>query len=96
MDASDYLFVGNLYETRRMQYTVMNLAGSNPQASVNGKLKYGSKGTPAVRIHLDIPTDINAHPFWPWREGEIANLFSGCPPGDYYTEVWDVYKDGVF
>ncbi len=96
LNAGDYLFVRNLYETRRMQYTLMNLAGNHPQTSVNGKLKYGSKGTPAVRIHLQVPEDINAHPFWPWRESEIANLFNSCPPGDYYMAAWDVYKDGVF
>ncbi len=96
LEAGDYLLVRNLYETRRMQYTLMNLAGTHPQTSVDGKLKYGSKGTPAVRIHLEIPDDMNAHPFWPWRESEIANLFNSCPPGNYYMEAWDVYKDGVF
>lgn len=60
------------------------------------ELKYGSKGTPAVRIHLEVPANMNAHPFWPWRESEIANLFNSCPPGDYYMEAWDVYIDGVF
>lgn len=96
LKAGDYLFVRNLYETRRMQYTLMNLAGNHPQTSVDGKLKYGSKGTPAVRIQLTVPEDVNAHPFWPWRESEIANLFNSCPPGTYYMEAWDVFRDGVF
>ncbi len=96
LEAGDYLFVRNLYETRRMQYALMNLAGNHPQTGVDGKLKYGSKGTPAVRIQLTVPSEVSAHPFWPWRESEIANLFNSCPPGTYYLEVWDVFKDGVF
>ncbi len=95
-DTGDYLFMRNLYETRRMQYTLQNLAGNHPDTSEDGKLKYGSKGTPSVRIQLSVPSDVNAHSFWPWRESEIANLFNSCPPGTYYMEAWDVYKDGVF
>ena len=92
----DYLFVRNRYESLRMQYTLQNLAGNHPDTSENGKLKYGSKGTPAVRICLSIPSEITAHSFWPWRASEIENLFNSCPPGTYYMEAFDVYKDGVF
>lgn len=48
LEAGDYLFIRNLYGTRRMQYTLMNLAGNHPDTSVNGRLKYGIKGTPSV------------------------------------------------
>lgn len=92
----DYLFVRNRYESLRMQYTLQNLAGNHPDTSENGKLKYGSKGTPSVRICLSIPSEIKAHSFWPWRASEIENLFNSCPPGTYYMEAFDVYKDGVF
>ena len=92
----DYLFIRNLYETRRMQYTLMNLAGNHPETSENGKLRYGSKGTPLVRIQLTIDDDMSAQPFWPWRESEIEKEFNAVPPGTYAMEAWDVYSNGVF
>ena len=94
--SGDYLYVHNLYETRRMQYTLMNLAGSNPETSINGRLKYGSKGTPYVRISLTIPDSAPAWSFWPWRDSELTKLFNSCPPGTYSVEAWDLYKDGVY
>ena len=33
----DYLYVRNLYETRRMQYTLMNLAGTTPVPGPSGR-----------------------------------------------------------
>ena len=92
----DYLYVRNLYETRRMQYTLMNLAGTNPETSANGRLRYGSKGTPYVRINLTIPDNSPAWSFWPWRDSELSKLFNSCPPGTYSVEAWDLYKDGVY
>ena len=96
LDAGDYLFIRNLYETRRMQYTLMNLAGSNPQTSVDGKLKYGIKGTPSVTIKLTISDDLTPQFFWPWRESELTNLFNSAPQGTYSVEAWDVYLNGSF
>ena len=92
----DYLYVRNLYETRRMQYTLMNLAGTNPETSSGGKLRYGSKGTPYVRISLTIPDSAGAWSFWPWRDSELTKLFNSCPPGSYSVEAWDTYIDGVY
>ena len=92
----DYLYVRNLYETRRMQYTIMNLAGTNPETSSGGKLLYGKKGTPYVRINLTIPANSPAWSFWPWRDSELAKLFNSCPPGTYSMEAWDLYKNGVY
>ena len=96
LETGDYLFVRNLYESRRMQYTIQNLAGNYPDTSQDGKLKYGNKGTPSVRINLTIDETLNAQSFWPWRESELERLFNSCPPGTYSMEAWDVYKDGVF
>ena len=96
LESGEYLFIRNLYETRRMHYTLQNLAGNHPDTSKDGKLAYGGKGSPAVSIKLSIPSEISAYSFWPWRESEIENLFHSCPPGTYYMEAWDVYKDGVF
>lgn len=96
LEHGDYLFLRNLYESRRMQYTLQNLAGNHPDTSVDGKLKYGSKGTPSVRIQLTVPDGVRAQTFWPWRESEIEKVFESCPPGTYCMEAWDVYKDGIF
>lgn len=95
-ESGDYLFVRNLYESLRMQYTLQNLAGNHPDTSEDGKLKYGAKGTPLVRIKLTINDDLTPQVFWPWRDSELENLFNSCPPGTYSVECWDVYKDGVF
>lgn len=96
LDTGDYLFVRNLYESRRMQYTLQNLAGNHPDASKVGKLKYGAKGTPAVRISLTIDESLMPQSFWPWRESELEKLFNSCPAGTYSMESWDVYKDGTY
>jgi len=96
LESGDYLFVRNLHECRRLQYTVMNLAGNHPDTSEDGKLRYGSKGTPYVRIQFGIPDGVTPQKFWPWRESEVERLFNSCPPGTYSLDVWDVYKDGVF
>ena len=42
----EYLFLRNLYETRRMQYTLMNLAGTHPDTSQGGRLQGD-----ALRLH---------------------------------------------
>lgn len=95
-ETGDYLFVRNLYESRRMQYTIQNLAGNHPDTSENGKLRYGSKGTPLVRIQLTIDEGLHADSFWPWRASELEDDFNSLPPGTYQLEAWDVYRNGVF
>ena len=96
LKSGSYMFIRNLYETRRMQYTLMNLAGNHPDTSVDGSLKYGIKGTPSVRIKLFVSADLDAQSFWPWRESELTNLFNSCPPGTYSVEAWDIFKDGKY
>ena len=93
---SEYLFVRNLYETRRMLYTLYNAIGDNPETWQNGAPVTHPSGNPKVNINLSIADDLNPQNFWPWRESEIVNLFNSCPPGTYSMEAWDVYKDGVF
>ena len=92
----EYLFMRNLYETRRMQYTLYNAIGDNSQTWVDGKPATMANGNPLVRINLSIPDDANAYSFWPWRSSQITDLFNSCPPGEYSCEAWDVYCDGVF
>lgn len=96
LESGEYLFIRNLYETRRMQYTLQNLAGNHPDTSENGKLKYNSVGVPLVRIDLTIDSSATPQVFWPWRDSELESLFNSCPAGTYSVECWDVFKDGVF
>ncbi|PWM20970.1 MAG: S-layer homology domain-containing protein [Collinsella tanakaei] len=96
INGQEYLFVRNLYETRRMLYTLYNAIGNNPETWQNGAPVLHPSGSPKVTINLAIAEDLNPQVFWPWRESEIVNLFNSCPPGTYSMEAWDVYKDGVF
>jgi hypothetical protein len=92
----EYMFVRNLYETRRMQYTLYNAIGDDPQTWQNGKPVTRADGNPLVTVNLTIPEDVNAYSFWPWRSSQITNLFHSCPPGEYSLEAWDVYCEGAF
>lgn len=95
-ETGDHLRVRNLYETRRMQYTLYNAIGANPETWENGAPKLSSKGNQLVHINLSIPDDLSYQMFWPWRASEIVNLFNSLPPGTYSMQAWDVYKDGKF
>lgn len=79
--SGDILFVRNLYETRRMQYTLYNLIG---QSDTDAK------------VSLTIDWEIGVGEFWPWRDSEVEKLFYSSPDGHYYVEAWDIYKDGVY
>ena len=92
----DYLFARNIYESRRMLYTLFNAIGDNPETWKDGKPVLHPSGNAKVKISFTIPTEITPQTFWPWRSSEITNLFNSCPPGTYYMEAWDVYKNGVF
>lgn len=92
----DYLFIRNLYETRRMQYTLYNAIGSEPETWDNGQLKLRGDKTPAARVSLIITNEAGAESFWPWRSDQITADFYSCPPGLYQLEAWDVYADGKY
>lgn len=94
--SGDYLFVRNLYETRRMLYTLYNAIGDNPETWQDGKPTLHPSGNPKVRINLTISDDTQAESFWPWRDSEIVDPFNSNPCGTHSLEAWDVYKDGVF
>jgi len=63
-------------------------------AERNAKLR--GDGSPWVHIHLTLPDEMIGTPFWPWREEAVPEALHSCPGGDYYLEVWDVFKDGKF
>ena len=92
----EYLFMRNLYETRRMLYTLYNAIGDNPETWKDGAPVLFPSGNEKVKIKLSVDPGDKAHSFWPWRAEEIVNNFNSCPPGTYSLEAWDVYKDGVF
>ena len=96
MEGTDYLFVRNLYEMRRMQYTMYNAIGGNEQTWKDGKLVLRSDGSPMARIALTIPDGEDYDSFWPWRPSQLTDDFNACPPGLYQLEAWDVYADGKF
>ena len=91
----EYLFVRNLYEMRRMQYTMYNLIGSNPNTWQDGKLVLKGDGTPLAEVGFDVG-DKEAYSFWPFRESQLENVFNGWASGSFQLEAWDVYKDGAF
>lgn len=97
-DSSDRLFIRNLYETRRMQYTLYNAIGSNSQTWQDGKLVLRSDGSPMARVQLSIPISdaSNAEFFWPWDADQIIRPFNSCPCTLNQIEAWDVYVNGVF
>ena len=88
--AGDTLFIRNLYETRRMQYTVYNALGSESSAW------YGDD--PLATVELSIPADLELYTeaFWPWRASELTDMVHSRPNSRYYVEAWDYYLNGVF
>ena len=83
-NAGDELFLRNLYETRRMQYTLYAAAQRAGHDKLNIQL-----GIPAV---YEAMTQV----FWPWNEGELTKQIPNSPYGTYYVEAWDYYLNGVF
>ena len=92
----DYIFIRNLYETRRMLYSLYNAMGEDDWIMQSGSPRMRGDGTPWVHIHLTLPDDMISAPFWPWREEAVPEVLHSCPGGDYYLEVWDVFKNGRF
>ena len=96
LESGEYIFIRNLYETRRMLYSLYNAKGEDEWIMQDGTPRLRGNGTPWVHIHLTLPDDMDTAPFWPWREEAVPNMLHSCPGGDYYLEAWDVFKDGVF
>ena len=86
----DVLFVRNLYETRRMQYTLYNAIGNSPSSWRDGK--------PLAKVILTIEPEYEPYTghFWPWRESEITKHVANIPRGRFRIEAWDFYSAGIF
>lgn len=89
-DAGDDLFIRNLYETRRMEYTICNALGNEPEAW-NGD-------EPLAKIYLTIPAEYAAYAsnFYPWRASELVDLVHSVPDVRFYVEAWDYFHNGVY
>ena len=86
----DDLFVRNVFEVRRMVYTLYNALGDEPDAWRGGK--------PLFKISTEIPAEYEPYTerFWPWRSEEITDVVRACPNVRYYVDAYDVYHDGVY
>lgn len=96
INGEEYMFIRNLYETKRMLYTLYNAIGANDQTWRDGGPVLRKDGTQLVRIELSIPKGSNPQAFWPWKPERLTEVFNSCPPGTYQMEAWDTYKNGVF
>ena len=85
----DDLFMRNVYEVRRMVYTIYNALGEEPSAWRDGK--------PLATVSTVIPPEYEAYTakFWPWRESELVDLVHSRPNSRYYVDAFDFYHDGV-
>ena len=86
----DDLFVRNVYEVRRMVYTIYNALGEEPDAWRDGK--------PLCKIYTAIPPEYEPYTgvFWPWRSSEITKAVHALPNTRYYVDAWDVYHNGIY
>ena len=86
----EILFVRNLYETRRMQYTLYNAIGNSPGSWRDGK--------PLAKVFLTIPDEYEPYTgyFWPWRASEVTKHVENIPRGRFRVEAWDFYSAGIF
>ena len=86
----DDLFVRNVYEVRRMVYTIYNAIGDEPEAWRDGK--------PLCKIFTEIPPEYEPYTsrFWPWRSAEITSVVHACPNVRYYVDAYDYYHNNVY
>ena len=86
----DDLFVRNVYEVRRMVYTLYNALGDEPDAWRDGK--------PLCKIYTEIPPKYEPYTdrFWPWRAEEITSAVHDLPNVRYYVDAYDYYHNGIY
>ena len=86
----DDLYVRNLYETRRMLYTIYNALGTESDAWRDGKL--------LTKFSLTIPAEYEPWTgvFWPWRSSEIEKHVHNIPNVHFHIEAWDYYHNHNF
>lgn len=89
---SGAILVLNLYETRRMQYTLYNAVANSSEVWQDGTLKLSSKGNPLFRLNLGIKDYTSSQVFWPWYDEQLTKVFYSLPIAQYAVEAWDSYN----
>ena len=84
----DNLHIRNLYETRRMEYTIYNAAMNCPEL--------WKDGVPTLNLHLGISAQNAVQMFWPWQEDQLTQVFCSAPGARFEVEAWDVYHNGKY
>ncbi|MBO6266994.1 MAG: hypothetical protein J6M06_02055, partial [Synergistaceae bacterium] len=86
----DDLFVRNVYEVRRMVYTIYNALGSESNA--------WRDGNPPATVETVIPPEYEAYTtkFWPWNECNLTDLVHSRPSSRYYVDAYDYYHNNVY
>ena len=84
----DNLHIRNLYETRRMEYTIYNAAMNCPEL--------WKDGVPTLNLHLGISAQNAVQMFWPWQEHQLTQVFRSAPGARFEVEAWDVYHNGKY
>lgn len=92
----DNLYILNLYETRRMQYTIYNAVPNCPGLWEGGTLVRDAQGQPILRLQLGITETGGTQYFWPWRDEQLTRVFYSAPGMRFAVEAWDVYHNGKF
>ena len=92
----DMLSVLNLYETRRMQYTLYNAFGKEPSLWENGVLRTSETGVPLAMVQLGIEGETGIRNWWPWNESQITAQVESVPIARYEIAAWDVFFNGKF
>lgn len=86
----------NLYEIRRMQYTLYNAVANSSEVWQDGTLKLSSKGNPLFRLQLEINDTTSVQVFWPWQNEQLTQVFYSLPIAQYSVSAWDIYYNGKF
>ena len=84
----DNLHIRNLYETRRMEYTIYNAAMNCPEL--------WKDGVPTLNLYLGISAQNAVQMFWPWQEDQLTQVFCSAPGARFEVEAWDVYHNGKY
>jgi hypothetical protein len=107
-EAGDKMYILNLYEMRRVQYTLYNYiyplavehySTGQGQLELKTVAKYGYD--PAIEKHMgqiqfmDIPHP-EAQGFYPYDENEVVKQVKNIPIRRFCIEVWDCYHNGNY
>lgn len=84
----DSLYITNMHETRRMQYTLYNLIANDKNA--------WEGTTPLATVTLGFDSHEGVPVMWPWDESQIVALFHSRPASDFTVSAFDYYKNGVY